>query len=48
VETDIYDVHDYEQNLEQEVNGLYTYDHRAKFDPALIHRINSKKAAIED
>ncbi|GGF74431.1 hydrolase [Paenibacillus albidus] len=39
--TQLYDV-------EQEVNGLYTYDRQPKFDPALIHRINSRKAAIED
>ncbi|TCN01128.1 glycosyl hydrolase family 2 [Paenibacillus sp. BK033] len=39
--TQLYDV-------EQEVNGLYTYDRRAKFDPELIRRINSRKAAIED
>lgn len=39
--TQLYDV-------EQEVNGLYTYDRRAKFDPALIRRINGRKAAIED
>ncbi|WP_236013315.1 glycoside hydrolase family 2 protein [Paenibacillus glycanilyticus] len=39
--TQLYDV-------EQEVNGLYTYDRRAKFDPDMIRRINSRKAAIED
>lgn len=39
--TQLYDV-------EQEVNGLYTYDRRAKFDPETIRRINSRKAAIED
>jgi len=39
--TQLYDV-------EQEVNGLYTYDRKPKFDPALIHAINTKKAAIED
>ncbi|MGZ9584890.1 glycoside hydrolase family 2 protein [Paenibacillus marinisediminis] len=39
--TQLYDV-------EQEVNGLYTYDRRSKFDPQVIHAINSKKAAIED
>ncbi|MFS0869255.1 glycoside hydrolase family 2 protein [Paenibacillus xylanilyticus] len=39
--TQLYDV-------EQEVNGLYTYDRRAKFDPEIIRRINSRKAAIED
>jgi beta-galactosidase/beta-glucuronidase len=39
--TQLYDV-------EQEVNGLYTYDRRPKFDPEIIRRINSRKAAIED
>lgn len=39
--TQLYDV-------EQEVNGLYTYDRRQKFDPEVIRRINSRKAAIED
>ena len=38
--TQLYDV-------EQEVNGLYTYDRRPKFDPQLIRAINSQKAAIE-
>ncbi|WP_276358063.1 glycoside hydrolase family 2 protein [Cohnella caldifontis] len=39
--TQLYDV-------EQEVNGLYTYDRKPKFDPAAIRRINGRKAAIED
>ncbi|MCV4232796.1 beta galactosidase jelly roll domain-containing protein [Virgibacillus sp. LDC1] len=39
--TQLYDV-------EQEVNGLYTYDRRPKFNPDVIRRINSRKAAIED
>ena len=39
--TQLYDV-------EQEVNGLYTYTRQAKFDPALIHAINTQRAAIED
>ncbi len=39
--TQLYDV-------EQEKNGLYTYDRVAKFDPGVIKAINSKKAAIED
>lgn len=34
-------------DIEQEVNGLYTYDRRPKFDPELIKKINSQKAAIE-
>lgn len=39
--TQLYDV-------EQEVNGLYTYDRQPKFDPAVIRQINARKAAIED
>ena len=35
-------------DIEQEVNGLYTYDRKPKFDPAVIRRINSQRAAIED
>ena len=38
--TQLYDV-------EQEVNGLYTYDRRNKFEPHLIRQINSQKASIE-
>lgn len=38
--TQLYDV-------EQEVNGLYTYDRAAKFDMEIIRKINSRKAAIE-
>ncbi|MCJ7842427.1 beta-galactosidase [Lederbergia sp. NSJ-179] len=38
--TQLYDV-------EQEVNGLYTYDRNPKFDPEVIRNINSCKAAIE-
>ncbi|MGI6199978.1 MAG: glycoside hydrolase family 2 protein [Christensenellales bacterium] len=34
-------------DVEQEVNGLYTYDRRPKFDPAIIRAINSQRAAIE-
>lgn len=34
-------------DVEQEKNGLYTYDRRPKFDPAIIREINTKKAAIE-
>ena len=34
-------------NIEQEVNGLYTYERKPKFDPELIKKINSQKAAIE-
>jgi hypothetical protein len=35
-------------DVEQEQNGLYTYDRKPKFDPAIIHAIFAKKAAIED
>ena len=34
-------------DVEQEQNGLYTFDRRAKFDPALFKAILSQKAAIE-
>lgn len=35
-------------DIEQEVNGLYTYDRVPKFDMNVIKAINTKKAAIED
>lgn len=35
-------------NVEQEQNGLYTYDRVPKFDPAIFKEILSRKAAIED
>ncbi len=35
-------------DIEQEVNGLYTYDRRPKFDPGIIRAINTQKAAIEE
>ena len=35
-------------DVEQEVNGLYTYDRKAKFDPAIMHAVLTQKAAIED
>ncbi len=35
-------------DIEQEVNGLYTYDRQPKFDLERIQSINQKKAAIED
>ena len=35
-------------DVEQERNGLYYYDRRPKFDPALIRAIIGRKAAIED
>jgi beta-galactosidase/beta-glucuronidase len=34
-------------DIEQEVNGLYRYDRRPKFDPAVIRGINEQRAAIE-
>jgi hypothetical protein len=34
-------------DIEQEVNGLYTYDRKPKFDPAVLHEINAQPAAIE-
>lgn len=35
-------------DVEQEQNGLYTYDRQPKFAPEIIHAIFSRKAAIED
>ncbi|HOX36756.1 MAG TPA: glycoside hydrolase family 2 TIM barrel-domain containing protein [Candidatus Brocadiia bacterium] len=35
-------------DVEQEVNGLYTFDRKPKFDPAAISAIMKKKAAIEN
>ena len=35
-------------NVEQEQNGLYTYDRKPKFPPEVIRPIFSRKAAIED
>lgn len=34
-------------DVEQEVNGLYTYDRRAKFDPDYFKKILGRPAAIE-
>jgi beta-galactosidase/beta-glucuronidase len=34
-------------DIEQEVNGLYTFDRKPKFDPDFFRRINQQKAAIE-
>ena len=34
-------------DVEQEVNGLYTYDRRPKFDPARIRAIFGRPAAVE-
>ena len=35
-------------DIEQEQNGLYTYDRVPKFNPDIFKAINSRKAAIED
>ena len=35
-------------DVEQEQNGLYTYDRRAKFPPEVIRAIVARKAAIEE
>ncbi|MBR7112738.1 MAG: beta-galactosidase [Clostridia bacterium] len=35
-------------DTEQEVNGLYTYDRKPKFDMEIFREINIRKAAIED
>ncbi|MCI8554899.1 MAG: beta-galactosidase, partial [Clostridiales bacterium] len=35
-------------DVEQEQNGLYTYDRRPKFDPAVIYPLFARKAAVED
>ena len=34
-------------DIEQEQNGLMTYDRKYKFDPEIFKKINSQKAAIE-
>ena len=34
-------------NVEQEVNGLYTYDRKPKFDPARIREVVARRAAVE-
>ena len=35
-------------DVEQEVNGLYTYSRKPKFDPAIFKEILSRKSVIED
>ncbi len=35
-------------DVEQEQNGLYTYDRTAKFDPEWVKSVIARKAAIED
>jgi len=34
-------------DIEQEVNGLYTFERKPKFDPKIIRQVNQQKAAIE-
>lgn len=34
-------------DIEQEVNGLYTFDRQPKFDPSFFFRVNQQPAAIE-
>ena len=34
-------------DIEQEVNGLYTFDRRPKFDPEFFRQVNQQKAQIE-
>ena len=34
-------------DVEQEQNGLYTYDRKPKFDPEIIKHINTQTAAVE-
>lgn len=34
-------------DVEQEVNGLYTFDRKPKFDPAFFREVNQQKARIE-
>jgi len=35
-------------DIEQEVNGLCTYNREAKFDPAVFREVNSRRAAYEE
>ncbi|MBR6513732.1 MAG: beta-galactosidase [Clostridia bacterium] len=35
-------------DIEQEINGLYTYDRRPKFDPKVISEITKRKAVVEE
>ena len=35
-------------DVEQEVNGLYTYDRQIKFDPEIFKEILQRKAACEE
>jgi len=35
-------------DVEQETNGLYTYDRQTKFDPKHFYEILTQKAAVEE
>ena len=35
-------------DIEQEINGLYTYDRRPKFDPKVISEITKRKSVVEE
>jgi hypothetical protein len=35
-------------DVEQETNGLYTYDRKEKFPSEFFYKVNTRKAAIED
>jgi beta-galactosidase/beta-glucuronidase len=35
-------------DIEQEVNGLYTFDRQPKFDPAFFKQVNQQKARVEE
>ncbi len=35
-------------DVEPELNGMYTYDRRLKYDKARLKEIMSRKAAVED
>ena len=35
-------------DVEQEQNGIYTYDRKEKVDVSIFRQINTQKAAIED
>ena len=35
-------------DIEQEINGLYTYDRKEKFPISIIREINQQKAACEE
>ena len=35
-------------DVEQEQNGIFTYDRKPKFDAEALKRINSRKARVEE